>query len=195
MSQELFKLTIGGDVLWRGCNTNSGQISLDDTSLEPLLPTLEEAVDRLLTTEGLVSPAELASERARLIEEYGHIENYQDGRFVLNLDGFFRSVERITQPEVASQLGFTDSEVAFLRSTVEAIRQELDRDKRWHTASAISDWDTQEEVYSKLFPDFDLGQGVIAHPTLLVEEVTHLDNGLRYFDLLSGSCDLDDVDE
>ena len=193
MSQEVFKLTIGGDVRWRGCNTNSGQMSLNDKSLEPLVTSLDEAVDRLLSNDDLIPPTERASERARLMQEYAEIEDYLGGRFVLNLDGFFRSVERITQSEVAKELGFTADEVACLRSIAEAIRQELDHDKRWHIASSVLDQDTREEIYQKLFPGFDPGKGEIPHPALLVDEVAHLASGLNYFNLLSGSSELEDV--
>lgn len=194
MSQEVFKLTIGGEVRWRGCNTNSGQLSLDDTSLEPLFTSLEPVVDRLLSNEQFSSGDERIQERARLIQGYSDIENYLNGQFVLDIDGFFRSVERVTQSDIAAQIGLNVGEVAFLTSSVEAIRQELAGDKRWHVAPSTLRGDLHEEVYLKLFPDFDDTRGVIAHPALMSDEVTHLDNGLRYFNLLAGSRELRDVD-
>lgn len=191
MSQEIYKLTVFGETKWRCCNTTAGVISLDEKELEPLLPSLDDAVERLLLTEQFPTVADRESERQRLLDGYTDISNYLDGRFVLNLDEFFTTVERITEPEVASTLELSQAEVQYLSTVAVAIRQEVSGEKKWRLALPASMNDERREsVYSKLFPGFSREEGLLASPVLLEREAAALRRGFEYFDYLDGSREL-----
>lgn len=192
MSQEVFKLTFNGDVLWRACNDSTGLISLDEERIEPPSRSLEQVVDRLVAPDYSFAPIERDQEMRRLIGEYGQIESYRNGNYVFNVDLFFSALNRITHPDVAATIGLNDQDIEYLCTAAETIRMELSGDPGWrYTFAATAREDLHEEVHQKLFPEFNREDGMIAHPVIAAEEAAPIKNGLAYFCLLAHSRELE----
>jgi hypothetical protein len=195
MSQEVFKLTIGGDTRWRCCNESSGYLSLDGVSLTPLDDSVEVSVERMLDTDGPFSGPERNQERDRLIKGYGKIEEYLQGRYVVDLDAFFEAIERLTSSEVANDLGLSEEEIKYLTEVATVARLELSNSEGWRSIAEVlnAQRELSENLYLKLFPDYDPAVGSIGHPKLLSSEIRPLEAGLKYVNFLVVSCELDGV--
>ncbi len=194
MSLEVFKLIVNGKPLWQGCNDNTGMLSLDELTIAPVSPSLESVVNAMLDQDFGFTRAERDAEIRRLVCEYGQIENYRNGNFVLDVDRFLGIVGRILHPDVAFSIGLNAEEIEYLSSAAQAVHDELSGNPRWHSSSAVSAREgLHEEVFSKLFPDFNMQDGSISHDLIQSEESQPLKNGLAYFSMLAHSRALQDA--
>jgi len=187
MDQDVFKIKVNGQELWRCCDLSVNQFSLDRYNFEPPLPSLELAVERLVESQHL-SAQESRSMRHRLLTDYtDYFGRNTEGYFIVDLDGFFAAVERITSIKGEDRPRLSELEKNGLRNIALAIHLEANGNDSWRDiAAAIRATAVEQEVWARLFSPSADGIKVL-EPTLRPEEVTALDGGLRYFEYLAES--------
>lgn len=193
MSQEIYRLKINGETFWRACNTTGDTFSLDDRNLEPPLPSLGQAVDRLLARESFSSTEKKLEERERLMAGYAEIESYLRGRQDVDLDKFFSAVEHVSDPDVSKAIGLSPEQARLLVGMAQVIRLELGGVAEWR--KIVSDLEPlytadEDGLYMLLFPETDSDGRSVSHPAIRLDEAPALERGYAYFVMLMWSVDL-----
>lgn len=190
MSQEVFKVILGGREMWRCCDSTTGMMSLDEATIERPVDSVDLAVEKLVAAGGLRTDPEREALRTRLSADLAEPEKYRNGDFVVDLDGFFEAVSRLTSECGSDCPALTETEKEGLKNIAQVIAGEARGCEAWRELAAyVRETGIGDALKLKLFPEVDTGK-FVPDPSLSSREVTALDGGLRYFDFLAGSTEL-----